>query len=353
MKLRLFFLIVSVIALFVLNIFFGSVHIDATEVLHTLFPFLPDDFLSNIPHGLPPHDGGELGRGSAVSYIILGSRLPTAFTAMLAGAGLATAGLLLQTAFHNPLAGPSILGISSGANLGVAIVMLAFGGTITAGLYTWSGYLAVVGAALLGSLLIMALLLFFSSLLKNNLMLLITGIMVGYVTSSAISLLNFLASVENIQSFLIWGMGNFNSVSLQQMPLFATLCIVGLVMAFLLIKPLNAILLGENYAINLGINIQRTRHLLLLATGILTAVITAYCGPVAFLGLATPHVAFLLLGTSNHRILLPTTMLTGSLLALLCNLLCTLPSTTVIPLNAITPILGAPVILYIILRRKA
>lgn len=333
MRFRICLLIVGVVALFVLNIFFGSVHIDATDVLQTLL------------HGGESED--------AISYIILGSRLPTALTAMLAGAGLATAGLLLQTSFHNPLAGPSILGISSGANLGVAIVMLAFGGTITAGLYSWSGYLAIVGAAFLGSMLIMGLLLFFSSLLKNNLMLLITGIMMGYITSSVISLLNFLASVENIQSFLIWGMGNFNSVSMQQMPIFAILCIVGLVLALLLIKPLNAILLGENYAVNLGVNIQRTRNLLLLATGLLTAVITAYCGPVAFLGLATPHVAFLLLGTSNHRVLLPFTMLTGAVLALLCNLLCTLPPTTVIPLNAVTPILGAPVILYIILKRKS
>ena len=214
------------------------------------------------------------------------------------------------------------------------------------------GYLAVVGAAFVGSLLIMALLLLFSSLLKNNLMLLITGIMMGYITSSVISLLNFLASVENIQSFLIWGMGNFNSVSMQQMPIFATLCLLELFLALLLMKPLNAILLGESYATNLGIDIQRTRHLLLLATGLLTAVITAYCGPVAFLGLATPHVAFLLLGTSNHRVLLPVTMLTGAVLALLCNLLCTLPPTTIIPLNAVTPILGAPVILYIILRRR-
>ena len=330
MKFRIALLLLLVLVLFVLNIFFGSVHLEPTAILHALL------------QGNPQAD--------AVSYIVVGSRLPNAITATLAGAGLATSGLLLQTSFHNPLAGPSILGISSGANLGVAIVMLAFGGSITAGLYTWGGYLAVVGAAFAGSLLIMGLLLLFSSILKNNLMLLITGIMMGYITSSVISLLNFLASVENIQSFLIWGMGNFNSVSLQQMPIFAPLCMAGLILALLLIKPLNAILLGDNYAINLGINLRRTRNLLLLATGLLTAVITAYCGPVAFLGLATPHVAFLLLGTSNHRLLLPATMLTGALLALLCNLLCTLPSVMVIPLNAVTPIMGAPVILYIILK---
>ncbi len=342
MKSRIAFLFFLVLVLFVLNIFIGSVHIDAAEVVKVLIGSLSR--LSVF---------GRVVEDGPTAYIVLGSRLPAAVTAALAGAGLATSGLLLQTAFHNPLAGPSILGISSGANLGVAIVMLALGGSITAGMYQWTGYLAVVGTAFAGSLLIMGLLLLFSSLLKNNLMLLITGIMMGYITSSVISLLNFLASVDNIQSFLIWGMGNFNSVSLQQLPIFSSLTILGLILALLLIKPLNAILLGENYATNLGVNILHTRNLLLLATGLLTAVITAYCGPIAFLGLATPHVAFLLLGTSNHRQLLPATMLMGAVLALLCNLLCTLPSVTVIPLNAVTPILGAPVILYIIMKRKA
>ena len=332
MKLRIVLLSILVLLFFLLNLFFGSVHIAPADVLHAL------------THAADHTD--------SASYIIVASRLPNAITATLAGAGLATSGLLLQTSFHNPLAGPSILGISSGANLGVAIVMLAFGGGVTASLYTWAGSFTIVGAAFVGSILIMALLLVFSSLLKDNLMLLITGIMMGYITSSVISLLNFLASADNIQSFLIWGMGNFNSVSLQQMPIFASLCILGLILSLLLTKPLNAILLGDNYAANLGVDLRRTRNLLLLATGLLTAVITAYCGPVAFIGLATPHIAFLLLGTNNHRHLLPVTMLSGSFIALLCNLLCTLPSVTVIPLNAITPVLGAPVIIYIIVKRK-
>lgn len=332
MKLRIILLALLVILFFILNLFFGSVHISLSDVLHAL------------THAADTSD--------SISYIVVGSRLPNAITATLAGAGLATSGLLLQTSFHNPLAGPSILGISSGANLGVAIVMLAFGGSVTAGLYTLGGSFTIVGAAFVGSLLIMALLLIFSSLLKDNLMLLITGIMMGYITSSVISLLNFLASVDNIQSFLIWGMGNFNGVSLQQMPIFASLCTLGLVLSLLLTKPLNAILLGDNYAANLGISLRRTRNLLLFATGLLTAVITAYCGPVAFIGLATPHISFLLLGTNNHRYLLPTTMLSGAVIALLCNLLCTLPSATVIPLNAITPVIGAPVIIYIIVRSK-
>ncbi|MBQ2298122.1 MAG: iron ABC transporter permease [Bacteroidaceae bacterium] len=331
MKIRFLILAGMTLVLFLLNIFLGSVHIPFSEVLNAI---------------LNPAD-------SSTAYIVTASRFPAAVTALLSGAALATSGLLLQTAFRNPLAGPSILGISSGANLGVAIVMLALGGTVTAGIHTWSGHLAVVVAALAGSLLVMFLLLLFSSLLKNGLMLLITGIMMGYITSSAISLLNFLASVENIQSFVLWGMGSFNSVSLQHLPLFSVLCVSGLILALLLTKPLNAMLLGESYAANLGVNMQLVRNLLLLATGLLTAVVTAYCGPVTFLGLATPHVAFLLLGTSNHRSLLPATMLMGALLALLCNLLCNLPSVTVLPLNAITPLLGAPVILYIIMRRKA
>ena len=330
-KIIILSLLLLLAALFVANIFWGSVHIDAADVIKAL-----------------THPGSH----DNVAFIITSSRLPAALTATLAGAGLAVSGLMLQTAFHNPLAGPSILGISAGANLGVAIVILAFGGGIATTIYTLSGGLAIIGAALIGSMAIMALLIFLSAILKNNLMLLITGIMVGYLTSSVISLLNFLASAENIQSFIIWGMGNFNGVSMQQMPIFAALCLLGILLSSLLVKPLNAILLGERYASNLGVNIQRTRSLLLLATGLLTAVITAYCGPIAFIGLATPHIAFLVIGTSNHRLLLPATLIAGSIIALLCNLLCTLPASTVVPLNAVTPIMGVPVILYIVLKRN-
>ena len=330
-KIIILLLLLLLAVLFVANIFWGSVHIDAADVIKAL-----------------THPGSH----DNVAFIITGSRLPAALTATLAGAGLAVSGLMLQTAFHNPLAGPSILGISAGANLGVAIVILAFGGGIATTIYTLSGGLAIIGAALIGSMAIMALLIFLSAILKNNLMLLITGIMVGYLTSSVISLLNFLASAENIQSFIIWGMGNFNGVSMQQMPIFAALCLLGILLSSLLVKPLNAILLGERYASNLGVNIQRTRSRLLLATGLLTAVITAYCGPIAFIGLATPHIAFLVIGTSNHRLLLPATLIAGSIIALLCNLLCTLPASTVVPLNAVTPIMGVPVILYIVLKRN-
>ena len=260
---------------------------------------------------------------------------------------------MLQTAFNNPLAGPSILGITSGASLGVALVMLAGGGTLAAGVFNLSNFFSVILGAFAGSMLVMGLILFFSTIIKSNIMLLITGIMIGYITSSAISLLNFFATAEGVHSYIIWGMGNFGGVSLQQLPYFSAFCGLGLLLAVLLIKPLNALLLGTRYAENLGVNIRRTRNLLLIATGLLTAATTAFCGPIAFIGLAVPHVARLMLGTSNHNSLLPITLLTGGAIALLCNLICILPGESgIIPLNAVTPILGAPVIIYVIVNQR-
>lgn len=200
----------------------------------------------------------------------------------------------------------------------------------------------------------MALILFLSTLVRSNVLLLIAGIMIGYVTSSAISLLNFFATAEGVQSYMVWGMGHFGGVSLRQLPAFALVTSVGLLAALLLVKPLNALLLGDRYAENLGINLRRVRYALLLVTGLLTAVTTAYCGPVSFIGLAVPHIARLLIGSANHRSLLPATLLMGGLIALLCNLLCILPGERgIIPLNAITPLIGAPVILYVILRGRS
>lgn len=275
---------------------------------------------------------------------------------MLCGASLAASGLMLQTAFRNPLAGPSILGITNGASLGVAIVMLATGGVLGTNMLgadiQIAGILAVIMAAFLGSILVMTLLLTLNSLIRSHTMLLIVGIMFGYLTGSLISLLNVFASSDNVFAYVVWGMGSFSSVPLQQLPWFAAACIVGLLISLLLIKPLNALLLGDHYAQNLGFSIRRIRTSLLLSTGLLTAVSTAFCGPVAFLGLATPHIARMLTGTENHRYLLPATILTGSVIALLCNLLCMLPAGTLLPLNAVTPMIGAPVILYVILRRR-
>jgi len=291
---------VVILLLFAGNLLVGSVSIPPADVFRILL-------------------GGE-GEKASWSFILWESRLPQALTALLCGGALAVCGLMLQTAFKNPLAGPSILGINAGASLGVAFVMLLFGGSITAGAFSLSGFFSVLLGAFIGAMLIMALILFFSTLIKSNIMLLITGIMIGYIASSAIALLNFFATAEGVQSYMIWGLGNFGGVSLQQMPAFALVTIVGLFGSLLLIKSLNALLLGERYAENLGVNIRRVRNWLLVITGLLTAVTTAFCGPVAFIGLAVPHVARMILGTANHNSLLPVTILSGGAVALLCNL---------------------------------
>lgn len=286
--------------------------------------------------------------------IVLQARLPQAVTALLAGASLATSGLLLQTLFRNPLAGPSILGISDGANLGVAIVMLYLGGSLRQ-LTGWavSGYLAIILAAFIGACLVLGIIIYFSSKVKNNVMLLIIGIMIGYMASSVISILNYYAAADKVHTFVMWGLGNFSGVSIAQLPWFAVFSGVGLFFAIILIKPLNALLLGELYATNLGVNVKQARALILVCTGLLTATTTAFCGPISFIGLAVPHIARLMLGSSNHKMLVPVTMLTGSCIALLCNILMVVPGTNaILPLNAVTPILGAPVIIYVIVNRK-
>ena len=324
---------VLIVLLFIVNLLVGSVSIPAGEVFRIL-------------------SGGEAGKASW-SFILWESRLPQALTALLCGGALAVCGLMLQTAFKNPLAGPSILGINTGASLGVACVMLLFGGSISAGTFSLSGFFSVLAGAFVGAMTIMALILFLSALIRSNVMLLIAGIMIGYIASSVISLLNFFATAEGVQSYMIWGMGNFGGVSLQQMPAFASVTVLGLIGSLLLIKPLNALLLGDRYAENLGINIRSVRNWLLIVTGVLTAITTAFCGPVSFIGLAVPHVARLILGTSNHNSLLPVTILCGSAVALICNLLCVLPGEAgVIPLNAVTPVIGAPVVIYVIVSQR-
>ena len=305
--------------------------------------------LSDVASILTGHESER----ASWQYIVLQSRLPQALTAVLCGASLAVSGLMLQTAFRNPLAGPSIFGINSGASLGVALVLLLLGGSVTAGDITISGFMAVLLAAFIGAMLVMGIILVFSTTVRNNIMLLIIGIMIGYITSSAISLLNFFATDQGVQSYMMWGLGNFGGVTMKQMPLFAGITVVALMGSLMLIKPLNALLLGEQYAENLGINTQRVRNYLLLVTGILAAVTTAFCGPVAFIGLAVPHIARLLLGTDNHQYLMPATILCGSAIALLCNIVCVLPGDAgIIPLNAVTPIMGAPVIIYVIAKQR-
>lgn len=327
---------VGILLLFALNLLSGSVQIPLTDVVSILFT---------------PNTSSEI--NPTWSYIILETRLPQALTALLCGGALAVTGLMLQTAFRNPLAGPDVFGINSGAGLGVAIVMLWLGGSVTTEMFSVSGFVAVLLAAFIGAMLVTGLIFFFSTLVRNNVMLLIIGIMVGYVSSSAIELLNFFSTEEGVKSYAVWGMGDFGGVSMQTMPVFASITVFGLLLAILLIKPLNALLLGEEYAESLGINTRRTRNLLLIITGILTAITTAFCGPISFIGLATPHIARLILGTQNHTRLLPATILCGSAIALLCNILCNLPGDGgIIPLNAVTPLIGAPVIIYVLVKTK-
>ena len=321
-----------IVILFILNLVMGSIRIPVSDVFSILL--------------------GDESEKASWRFIVLESRLPQAITAVLCGGALAVSGLMLQTAFRNPLAGPSIFGINSGAGLGVALVMLLLGGSISAGSVSISGFVAILIAAFIGAMAVMAIIFFFSNIVRNNVMLLIIGIMIGYISNSAISLLNFFATDEGVKSYMVWGMGSFGGVSMKTMPVFASVSIVGLIGTLLLIKPLNALMLGDRYAENLGIDILRTRNWLLIVTGLLTAITTAFCGPVAFIGLAVPHIARLILTTDNHRVLLPATILCGAVIALICNLICFLPGENgVIPLNAVTPIMGAPVIIYVIAKK--
>ena len=326
-------LAVSILFLFGLNLITGSVKIPFADVLDILC-------------------GRFMGKESW-QYIILENRLPQTLTAILCGASLSVCGLMLQTAFRNPLAGPDVFGISSGAGLGVALVMLLLGGTVSTSMFTVSGFLAILTAAFVGAIAVTALILFLSTMVRNSVLLLIVGIMVGYVSSSAVSLLNFFASEEGVKSYMVWGMGNFGGVSMNHIPLFALLCLIGIVTSFLLVKPLNILLLGPQYAESLGVSTRQLRNILLVVVGLLTAITTAFCGPISFIGLAIPHIARLLFRSENHQVLLPGTVLSGAAIALLCNFICYLPGEAgIIPLNAVTPLIGAPVIIYVIVQRR-
>mgnify|MGYP002739728679 FL=1 len=323
----------SILLLFGLNLTTGSVQIPFADVLDILC--------------------GRFTGKESWEYIILENRLPQALTAILCGASLSVCGLMLQTAFRNPLAGPDVFGISSGAGLGVALVMLLLGGTVSTSIFTVSGFLAILTAAFVGAIAVTALILFLSTLVRNSVLLLIVGIMVGYVSSSAVSLLNFFASEEGVKSYMVWGMGNFGGVSMNHIPLFSILCLIGIIASFLLVKPLNILLLGPQYAESLGISTRQIRNILLVVVGLLTAITTAFCGPISFIGLAIPHIARLLFRTENHQILLPGTVLSGAVIALLCNFICYLPGESgIIPLNAVTPLIGAPVIIYVIIQGR-
>lgn len=286
-------------------------------------------------------------------FIILESRLPQMVTAMLSGACLATAGLMMQTVFRNPLAGPDVFGINGGAGLGVALVMLLAGGSVTLGTLGVTGNVAILAAAFAGAMAVMAIILFSSTLVRDGVMLLVIGIMVGYLSSSVVTLLNYSATEQGIRSFMLWGMGSLDGVTPSLLPRYVTITLAALVLSLLMVKPLNLLSLGDNYARNLGLNTRRARNYALLLTGLLTAVVTAYCGPIAFIGLAVPHIARLLTVTDDMRRLLPITMLTGAVITMACHLLCFVPGEAgMLPLNAVTPLIGAPVIIYVIIRKR-
>lgn len=316
------------VLLFFSNLFFGSVALPFDAVVEILA-------------------GGDAGN-EGWRLIVLKTRLPQAVTALFAGMSLAVAGLLLQTLFNNPLAGPEVLGINSGAGLGVAVVMLLLQGTMGVG-----GYVAVLSGAFVGSLVIILLVLLLSRLLSNSIYLLIAGLAMSYLASSVISILNYFSTAEGVHSYLIWGMGGFGGVSMELLPLYSGVLLFLLLCALLLVKPLNVILLGDAYARNLGINTKRLRGMLLLVVGGITATVTAFCGPIAFVGLAVPHLARMAAATANHKVLLPVTLLLGGVVALACNLICQLPGGSgLLPLSAVTSLLGAPVIIYVVFKER-
>ena len=316
--------------LFVGNLFYGSIDIPCREVLSIL-------------------TGGNAQR-DVWRVVVLETRLPQALTALLAGASISVAGLLLQTLFRNPLAGPEVLGVNSGAGLGVALVMLLTGGMSAFGL---GGYLAVLGGAFAGALFVIMIILLLATLLRNNMFLLIAGVAVSYMTSSAITLLNYFSTAEGVHSYMVWGMGSFGGVTMSQMPFFASVALMLLMVSLAMAKPLNALLLGDAYAVNLGVNVKAVRAVALCVTGLLTAVVTAFCGPVSFIGLAVPHIARLSMRSNNHRHLVSATIMLGGAVALLCNLVCQLPGESgLLPLGAITPLIGAPVIIYVVIKNR-
>ena len=327
-------LVVSIAVLFVLNLLLGTVKIPVGDVLATL---------------MGSQEISEITRN-----IIWSSRVPQALTAMVAGAGLAVSGLQMQTVFRNPLAGPSVLGISSGASLGVACVVLLSGslGGVALSRLGYIGDVAMSVAAIIGSLAVMILILYVSQKVKGNVTLLIIGVMIGYLATAVIGVLKFFSAEEDIKAYVVWGLGSFSRVSGNQMVLFVVLMAILLPLSMLLVKTMNLLLLGDGYARNLGLNIRRARMQVILCSGVLVAIVTAYCGPISFLGLAVPHLCRALFRSSDHRILMPGTLLAGAALALFCNLVARMPGFEgALPVNSVTALVGAPVIAGVLFRR--
>jgi iron complex transport system permease protein len=325
---------------FLLSLAMGSVSIPLPDIVTILF-------------------GGEPARATWTN-IVLKFRLPKALTAILAGAALAVSGLQMQTLFRNPLADPYVLGISSGASLGVALVVLAAGAaaglggstTLLAGI-SLAGDVGVATAAIIGAALVMVLVMVVARRVQSTMTLLILGLMFGYATSSLVSVLLYFSIADRIQAYISWTFGTFGGVTWSQMRVLAPLILTGLLGAFLMMKPLNALLLGETYARSLGLNVRRSRLGIITSAAVLTGVVTAFCGPIGFLGIAVPHLCRTLFSTSDHRVLLPAVTLMGAIVALAADLVAGLPgSQLTLPLNAVTALIGAPVVTWVILRQR-
>ena len=331
---KILLLMAAIVLLMVANLVIGSVNIPAADVCSILAGNDTQEIWSNI---------------------IWKARLPQALTAIMAGAGLAVSGLQMQTVFRNPLAGPSVLGISNGAALGVAFVVLLSGslGGVALSRLGYVGEAAMSVAAIVGALAVLMLIMWVAQKVKGNVTLLIIGVMIGYLANAIIGVLKFLSPEEDVKSFVVWGLGSFSRVSGNEMIVFVILMCILLPLAFLLVKPLNLLLLGDRYAANLGLNIKRSRMLVIISSGVLVAIVTAYCGPIMFIGLAVPHLARALFRTSDHRLLMPATALSGAALALLCNLIARMPGFEgALPVNSVTALVGAPVIAMVIFRRR-
>ncbi len=328
-------LIAAILLLFFLNLFLGTIDIPMKSIVSIL-------------------TGGD-GGSEIWRNIIISSRVPQACTALMAGMGLAVSGLQMQTVFHNPLAGPSVLGISNGASLGVAFVVLLSGslGGVALSRMGFFGDAAISVAAIVGALAVLSLIVWISEHVKGKVTLLIIGVMIGYLANAVIGVLKFFSAEEDIKAYVVWGLGSFARVSGGQMVLFIVLMAILLPLSMLLVKTMNLLLLGDTYASNLGLNIRRARRQVIISSGVLVAIVTAYCGPIMFIGLAVPHLARALFRTSDHRVLMPATMLAGGVLALLCNLIARMPGFEgALPVNSVTALVGAPIIASVLFKRR-
>ena len=323
---------------FLLNISFGQVAIPLKEVFKSLL--------------------GSMASKDTWEYIIFNFRLPKAITAILVGIGLSISGLLMQTLFRNPLAGPYVLGLSSGSSLGVALVILTssflgFGTSTALSMTYWNMEITIILASCLGSFLVMLLVLIISQRLRDTATILIVGLMFSSFTSAIVSVLTYFSSAEQLQKFTFWSMGNLGNLSWQNIFVLFISVLLGLLMSLLSIKSLDALLLGENYAKSMGLNVKKSRYIIIIATSILAGSITAFAGPIAFVGLAVPHLAKLLFQTSNHKILFWSTILIGGILMLFCDMISQLPGLDfTLPINAITSIIGAPIVIWLLIRKK-